>query len=124
MSGARQVQELRPRCGRHPTAPAGGVCSGCHSRLCPACAATRSAGPTSSYTVCALCGDGATPLVAPRSVLRPFTERLLSAPAWPLGKSVLMSLVALAGFRALLSYRGFAPLPAQATVAGASVGAF
>jgi hypothetical protein len=71
-----------------------------------------------------LCGEGATPLVAPRSVLRPLSERLLSAPAWPLGKSVLMSLVALAGFRALLSYRGFAPVPAQAVVGGASVGAF
>jgi hypothetical protein len=124
MSGARKVEELRPRCGRHPGALAGWVCSGCHTRLCPACAATRAAGPTSSYTVCALCGDGAVPIVAPRAVLRPFTERLLPAPSWPLGKSVLASLVALAGFRALLSYRGFAPLQAQAVVAGASVGAF
>jgi len=124
MSGARKIEELRPRCGRHPASPAGWVCSGCQARLCPACAGIRSAGPTSSYTVCTLCGDGATPLKAPRSVLRPFSERLLAAPGWPLGRSVLLSLVALAGFRALLSYRGMAPLHAQLVVAGASLGAF
>jgi hypothetical protein len=124
MSGARKSEELRPRCGRHPGSPAGWICAGCQTRLCPACAGTRSAGPTSSYTVCTLCGDAATPLVAPRSVLRPFHERLLAAPGWPLGKPVLLSLVALAGFRALLSYRGFAPLHAQLVVAGTSLGAF
>lgn len=116
--------ELRPRCGRHPTAPAGWVCSRCDAKLCPACAATRSAGPSSSYTVCTLCGEAAIRLVAPRSILQPFLERLFLAPAWPLGKSVLLSMVALAAFRTLLSYRGFAPLQAQAAVAGASMGAF
>src|SRR5207247_761346 len=92
--------------------------------LCPDCAASRNAGPTSSYIVCVLCGEAATRLVAPRSVLRPFAERLLEAPAFPLGRSALLSLVALAAFRTLLSYRGFAPMHAQAAVAGASLGAF
>src|SRR5687768_2251595 len=124
MSEAHGIDDLRPRCGRHGAARAGWVCSGCGTRLCPECAATRSAGPTSSYTVCALCGQAATRLVAPRWQLRPFSERLLSAPAWPLTRSVLLSLVALAAFRALLSYRGFAPMHASAVVAGASIGAF
>jgi len=124
MTGTRKIDELRPRCGRHSASPAGWVCSGCNTRLCPACAATRSAGPQSSYTVCTLCGDAAIQLVAPRSILRPFAERLTSAPAWPFTKSVLLSLVALAFFRTLLSYGGMAPLQAKAVVTGASVGAF
>jgi hypothetical protein len=124
MTGARGNDDLRPRCGRHGGARAGWVCSGCGTRLCPECAATRSAGPTSSNTVCVLCGEAATRLVAPRWQLRPFSERLLSAPAWPLTKSVLASLVALAAFRAFLSYRGFAGIGATAAVAGASIGAF
>src|SRR5438552_7000240 len=94
MAAASKNDELRPRCGRHQAARAGWVCSGCGTRLCPDCAASRNAGPTSSYIVCVLCGEAATRLVAPRSVLRPFAERLLEAPAFPLGRSALLSLVA------------------------------
>lgn len=124
MSGARANEGLRPKCGRHPTALAGWICSGCGIRLCPECTATRPAGVGSSYTVCVPCGQAATRLVAPRAQLRPFSERLLHAPAWALTRSPLLSLVALAAFRTLLSYRGFAPPGATAIVAGASIGAF
>jgi hypothetical protein len=124
MAGARQSQDVRPRCGRHPAAGAGWLCTGCGARLCPDCVATRSAGTSSSYAVCVGCGAAANVIMASRTALRPFHERLFHAPGFPVTRSALVSLVLLAGFRTLLSYRGFAPLPAQAAVAGASLGAF
>jgi hypothetical protein len=62
--------------------------------------------------------------MAPRATLRSFAARLLDAPAFPLTRSAFFSLVALAAFRALLSYRGLAPIQAQVVVATASLGAF
>lgn len=124
MTATHRSANLHPKCARHPAATAGWVCSGCGARLCPDCAATKAAGPTSSYVVCASCGDAATRLVAPRSTLRPFVDRLLEAPGFVLSGAAVVAMVALAAFRTLLSYRGFAPMQAQAVVAGASVGAF
>jgi hypothetical protein len=117
-------QELRPSCDRHPRARAGWECRDCKANLCPDCAATRNAGTSSTYVVCVACGGAATRLMARRSQLRPFTQRLREAPAFPANSSVFVALVALAAFRTFLSYRGFAPVPAQLMVAGASVGSF
>src|SRR5581483_1939563 len=114
--------DLRPSCTRHARAAAGWVCRDCGAKLCPDCAATRNAGTSSTYVVCVTCGAAANRLMAPRARLRPFAERLLEAPAFPATSAVFVALVALAAFRTFLSYRGFAPVPAQITVAGASAG--
>ncbi len=69
-------------CVQHRDATAGWVCDACESRLCPACAAskTTAAGET---ILCTRCGGSAQPLLLKRSELEALT--MLKAQASPLG---------------------------------------
>lgn len=97
------------RCVRHPGAPAGWECSGCHSKLCPDCTAVRRTG-TSQLFVCCCCGDMARPITIERASV-PFLHRVLDAPLFPLKPPGLVALAMLSVFLAFMSYfrSSFAP---------------
>lgn len=85
-------------CSRHGNKPAGWVCTGCKRNLCADCVAELPTPGVNRLAVCTTCGAATEPLVIWRARAMPFWQRLLAAPQYPLTRSGLMSMIALAAF--------------------------